>query len=368
MSGPLFIVFSNLGLGGIQRKIVDFVNLLASTQPSLRILIILRKKESFDISDEIKNTNVRILNYQQWPTRKIPFFFTFFVFYHVARLKPNKILCFLSPFALPSIATKLLLPWRHIRVVINEDHYTSDIVPLYNYPQFNHLGIKLLYPFADVIISPTYSAKMDLINTYKVPEKIIRVVPNWTKLTSIVVPRLTKKFDLVYAGRLTAIKHVDFLIQIVAQLKKRYKTIRLLVVGDGDEKVKLERLTNRLALTNHVLFTGPVKHVEHIVSRAKVFVCASKYGAEGFPLAILEAMACGVPVVSRNFYGADEVIKEQENGFLFDTMEECKKKIEALLASPALQTHVARKAKEYVKKNHSLRNIHEYFQALHYFL
>ena len=76
--GPFVIIFSNLGLGGIQKKIVDIANAL-TIHPQLKVYILLRKREAFDLQDQIENKNVTVLVQSQQTEWNIPFIFSFFL-------------------------------------------------------------------------------------------------------------------------------------------------------------------------------------------------------------------------------------------------------------------------------------------------
>lgn len=361
---PLFIVFSNLGLGGIQKKIVDIVNLLANVRPSLPIYILLRRRDDFDLGGKIKNKQVVIINYTDWARVKTPFFFTFFLLYQVWRLKPKAILSFLSPFSLPAVLTKLAFFWRKTKVVINEDHYTSGIVPLLRYSKLNHWGIKIFYPQADLVISPTRKAKIDLVDNFGVTEEKIKIVPNWTHFANRRITKVPKKYDLIYAGRLEKPKRVDFLLRGIVEMKKSKEDIKLCLLGDGKEKMRLEDFARRKGIKDNVDFWGTRQDVENFLAKSRLFVCAPQFGAEGFPLAILEAMAMGVPILTFRFAGVEDVIKDGENGFIFNSSRELIKKTLWLLKNPAERKAAAKRAKAIVKKNHSLKNANDYLQAL----
>lgn len=361
---PLFIVFSNLGLGGVQKKIVDIVNLLAKTQPNLPIYILLRRRNDFDLGNKIKNRRVEIINYTDWARVKTPFFFTFFLLYQVWQLKPEAILSFLSPFSLPAVLAKLAFFWRKTKVVINEDHYTSGIVPLLRYSKLNRWGIKLFYPKADLIISPTRAAKKDLVDNFGVPEEKIKIVPNWTHFANRRITKVPPKYDLIYAGRLERPKRIDFLLRGIVEMKKAKEDIRLCLLGDGKEKVRLENFAKRKGIKDNVDFGGARQDVENFLAKSRLFVCTSQFGAEGFPLAILEAMAIGVPILAFRFAGVEDVIKDGESGFIFNSFKELIKKTLWLLENQAERKAAAKQAKAIVKKDHSLKNANDYLQAL----
>jgi len=361
---PLFIVFSNLGLGGIQKKIVDITNALLKSNPDLPIYILLRRSDFFDLSDEIKNPNVTILIYSDWAKVKTPLFFTFFVLYQVWRLFPRAILSFLSAFSIPSILAKLVFFWRRIVVIVNEDHYTSGIVPHLRYSTLNHFGIQFLYPHADLIISPTRSAKHDLVVHYGVPADKVKLVPNWSRYAYNKIKNTRKIYDLIYAGRLSKTKRVHLLLKGVARIKKLKKDISLSILGDGEERNALESLAGKLGIVDNVIFMGAKRDVSVYLVKSKIFVCYSQFGAEGFPLAILEAMAMGLPVLTYKFAGATDVIANGKNGYLFHTMDEFVKKALRLLVYPRERQAIAHMAKKEAKLHYSVSNVCEYLAPL----
>ena len=96
------------------------------------------------------------------------------------------------------------------------------------------------------------------------------------------------------------------------------KTVRakLLLVGDGPEHLRVERMVKKLEISDCVFFLGNQEYVEDILPLADVFLLPSLH--ESFGLSLLEAMAVGVPVVATNVGGPKEVVVEGESGFLRD--------------------------------------------------
>ena len=360
--GPFVIIFSNLGLGGIQKKIVDIANAL-TIHPQLKVYILLRKRGAFDLQDQIENKNVTVLVQSQQTEWNIPFIFSFFILYQLWKIKPVTVLTFLSPFSLPTIVSKILL-CSPMRIVINEDHFTSGKISQYRYALLNRIGTTLLYPRANTIISPTVIAKKDLVHNFGVPEQNILVIPNWTNLANAPILKRKKLYDCVYSGRLVPQKRVGLLIDAITQLRRHNKHISFCLLGQGEEETRLKALVAKRALRGNVHMEGAVHKVDDYVRSAKVFICASSYGAEGFPLAILEAMALGVPVLTRRFAGASEVIVDGRNGLIADSKADFASKLQALLANQALRNKLAIQAKKDVKNLYSQKNIIKYFHAL----
>lgn len=361
---PLIIIFSNFGIGGIQKKIVDIVNFLDKHKKELPIYILLRRKTDFDTSFRIKNKKTTIIYYTDWLKVKTPIFFPIFVLFQTWKLKPQAILSFISPFSLCAILSKLAFFWRRIRVVISENHLTSGRVVYFRYPKILFLGIKVFYPLTDSIISFTKACKNDLVNNFSIPKEKVRVIPNWTNFVCQKVAKVDKKYDLIYVGRLSHHKRLDLLLKGLVKLKNYKNNIKLCLVGDGEERDKLENFVIRKNIKKNVDFLGVRYGVENFLIRSRIFIYFTRYKGEGFPSAILEAMALGTPVLTCRFAGVDEIIKEEENGFIFDTQKEFTKKALELLENPRQRKLIGQRTKEYVKKHHSPKNIKYYLESL----
>ncbi len=368
---PLVIIFLQLGIGGVQRKIVDIVNFIGKHEPNLPIYILLRNRTAFDLTEEIRNKNVRIINYEQWVKAKIPFrvrlFFPFFVLYQVWSLNPNSILAFLDFCSLPAIWAKKLFFWRKFRVVLSEDHYASGVNAVEPWSRFRHFLVKIFYPFADMIFTCSEANKRDLIESYNLPEKKIKIIPNWTTFKSQKNKDSKKICDLIYVGRLEKTKNLKFLLLAIRKIKlKKRKIITLCLLGEGREKENLEKLVSKLKLEKQVSFVSTTHDVEKFLAGAKIFVYCSWFKVEGLPLAILEAMALGIPVLTRNFAGAEEFLLDKENCYLFKKEEEFIQKVVWLLNHNKERGLVSARAKEYVTRYHSPQNILIYLEQLGY--
>jgi glycosyltransferase involved in cell wall biosynthesis len=218
---------------------------------------------------------------------------------------------------------------------------------------------------ADAIISPTHTAKNDLVKTFAVPEKKIHIIPNWTNLTQKPLPKTSRQYDCVYAGRLVKPKRVEMLIHIIHKARRFKKNISLCILGSGEEESNLRRLIQDYGLQKNIFLQGAVQDISPYIRNAKVFLCASSYGAEGFPLAILEAMASGTTVLTYPFAGANEVIHHKKNGLIARSTQEFVGQLKLLLGNTHLRQSLARKAKRDAVSNYSTENIKRYFEILH---
>ena len=132
-----------------------------------------------------------------------------------------------------------------------------------------------------------------------VPEHIRTSPAAWTL-------REEWRWDLVAVGNLYPNKGYDVLLPAVAELARSYPLLRLTIYGDGPEQASLEAQIERLGLRGRVQLGGQVNEVACRIASAGVFVLPSR--KEGLPLALLEAMATGAPIVATDVGAVREVL------------------------------------------------------------
>lgn len=125
--------------------------------------------------------------------------------------------------------------------------------------------------------------------------------------------------DIIFGGRLLANKNVDVLIRAVKLVKRTHKNVRCLIVGNGPERKRLEALVAELKLENNVTFFNFFEDQNELFSlmkSSKMFVLPSV--REGFGLVVIEANACGIPVITTTHESnaARDLIAEGRNGYL----------------------------------------------------
>ena len=367
MPSVILLVFYDLGLGGVQTKIVDIVNFFGRQYPSTTVHLLLRTRSAFDRGYQIKNPKAVIHTYSK-DIRSIrgPFFFTLYVLYQCFVINPDAILGFLSPFSLPILLTKIIFFWRKTTIVVNEDNYTSGVLPTYNYQTLNKLGILFLYPLANSIIVPTEAVQQDLLHTFHIPKNTLVIVRNWTSFPISKIASLHPLCDLLYAGRLDKTKRVNLLLVALATLKRLKKNIHLCIVGNGTEKNRLQEYVRTHNLTANVTLFDTAFNIKHMLKQSKIFVFSTQRRGEGFPIAILESMATGIPVLSYDFAGVRETITDGANGYIYKTQSEYIQKCMHLLDNPNARLRLSRNATRTVHIYHSPKNIYDYARLLGY--
>jgi glycosyltransferase involved in cell wall biosynthesis len=177
--------------------------------------------------------------------------------------------------------------------------------------------------------------------------KPVSVIPNGVQILGMT--NQSKEFDLVTVSRLVPWKNVDLLIRIVAK-----KNLKLCVMGDGPENLKLRTLATEL--NAQVTFTGALAQdkVSQQVAKAKYFVLLSTY--EGMSFALLEALGAGIPAIVSNAAGNVAVIQNSLNGYVVDISNEiaCGDSIAEILSSASNYQKVSEGALQSVIENYSI--------------
>jgi len=156
--------------------------------------------------------------------------------------------------------------------------------------------------------------------------KEIKVIQNGIDFGKIkMIEASNEETDVVFAGRLIKEKNVNVLIEAVNIIKKEVPDVKCIIIGDGPEKRRLEKMAYDLGLEGNIEFKGFLADHNEVISymkSSKVFVLPSR--REGFGIVALEANACGLPVVTVNhkMNAACDFINNDGNGFICELSEE----------------------------------------------
>lgn len=201
----------------------------------------------------------------------------------------------------------------------------------------NNYLVKVLYPKADLIIAVSYGVKQSLIN-HGIKEEKIKVIYNPYPIDEIrelakeplgSYEEIFKHPVLITAGRLTKPKGQWYLLRVFKALEEKHKDLKLVILGEGELKDYLVKLSEELGLKTYVwdrdklsesfdvYFLGFQKNPFKFIARSKLFIFPSLW--EGFPNALVEAMACGVCVVSSNCKSGPREILAPNTDFNYQT-------------------------------------------------
>lgn len=160
-------------------------------------------------------------------------------------------------------------------------------------------------------------------------------------------PASGDRYDIVWMGRLVPVKRLEDLIDSIAALRPRHPELRVGLAGIGPLEGALRERCARLGIERNVDFLG-FRHPTAL-QQGELFVLTSE--SEGLSIAMLEAMACGLPVVVTDVGELGDVVREGENGYLVEVgdVETLTKRLDALLSDPELRRRLGEAARSDVR-------------------
>jgi glycosyltransferase involved in cell wall biosynthesis len=206
---------------------------------------------------------------------------------------------------------------------------------------------------ADRVVVTTPAIREKVLQRYQLSPDRVRVIPNYVDST-VFAPTGNKERHakrLCYVGRLDREKNPSALIAAVEGLD-----VELIVVGNGSLGEQLRLEVTRVGSAVQFLGNVPNRELPQILNSAAAFVMPSLI--EGHPKALLEAMACGMPVIGTNVPGIRELICHRETGYLCEcSPESIRAAIREVLEDGELRARMGACARAYVAEHFSLEKI-----------
>jgi glycosyltransferase involved in cell wall biosynthesis len=179
--------------------------------------------------------------------------------------------------------------------------------------------------FSDQLIAVSQALKEELI-LLGMPEEKTHAVPHGIKVEDFEIKdqeidairrnlRLLPGEKIIgIVGRLTAVKNHTLFLHAAKLVSKRYRDCRYVIAGDGPLRQDLEELARDLSIADSVIFTGWVDHIPALLHLMDIVVMTSR--SEGFGYVLLEAMACGRPIIATRVSEIPRIISHGKNGLL----------------------------------------------------
>lgn len=227
--------------------------------------------------------------------------------------------------------------------------------------------IKRVWKRADLLISKCIREK-EMVAAIN-PDLKIKIISNGIDPEQFkpISKVKNKQLTLICPARLIKLKSQDLLIKAVARLKEEGIMLKLNLVGYGDEMENYTTIAHQLGVTKQVNFAGYVKRDQMIIEyyRADILVMPSQN--EGMSNALIEGMACGLPVLVSDVGGTEELVIDGENGFIFpvgDFEKLCNLLLE-MVKSPERLEEMGKKSIEIARKLDWNNILHEYKNVFH---
>jgi N-acetyl-alpha-D-glucosaminyl L-malate synthase BshA len=275
------------------------------------------------------------------------------------------------PHAYAGYMAKQMLKNEGINLPMITTLHGTDITLVGNHP-FYKPAVTFSINKSDYVTSVSQSLKDDTLKLFKIKNKI-RVIPNFIELDKVAkdpqapchryVMAKENERIITHISNFRKVKRIPDIIKIFYNIQK-VMPAKLMMVGDGPEKEKAEALCMELGIYDKVIFFGNSNEIDKILCMTDLFLLPSE--TESFGLAALEAMACGVPVISSNSGGLPEVNFDGISGYLSNVgnVEEMAANAIKILEDDDILKEFKANALEVAKK-FDIKNILPKYEALY---
>ncbi len=280
----------------------------------------------------------------------------------INKIRPNIIHAheLLSP-STTAVLAKKLFGVRAVAKVLRGGEL-GDLQKL-NLRMFGKRRINMLIKALDAFIVISQEIERELIQYGVESEKRV-FIPNGVDVDKFEPVNETRKKELrerhllpkgelvVFSGRLSPEKRVDQLIKIWPKIYEKHPQANLIILGTGPQEEKLKDIAGA-----GIHFTGMVDEVVDYLQAADIFVLPSS--TEGLSNALLEAMSCGMPVISTDIGGTVDLIEHQKNGWLIppDDTKALEHALNFFLVNPHFRIGYGISAREKIIQHYSLRKV-----------
>ncbi|HOZ75120.1 MAG TPA: N-acetyl-alpha-D-glucosaminyl L-malate synthase BshA [Flavobacterium sp.] len=227
------------------------------------------------------------------------------------------------PHAYAGYMAKQMLREEGIELPMVTTLHGTDITLVGNHPYYKP-AVTFSINKSDIVTSVSKSLRDETLKLFNITNDI-EVIPNFIELNKNIVEANIPCHRSAIAGEnervvthisnFRRVKRIPDVIKIFYEIQQQIPA-KLMMVGDGPEKEKAERLCQELGILDKVIFFGNSNEIDKILSYSDLFLLPSE--TESFGLAALEAMASGVPVISSNSGGLPEVNFDGISGYLSD--------------------------------------------------
>ncbi len=341
----VLVVSPSFHLGGIERTVSNLSNYFVSQNIEVVFISLLKGTVFFELNEKIKIDYPRFK--RQGNLFNLIFYRLRLVFFLRKRIKQNK------PDAILSMSDTFNGIALLANLALGTKIFIGDVTkPDKKFKFSTRVMKKYLYPFSTGFIAQTESSA-DFYRLNFKNKLNIKVINGAVK--EIMPYDIPKEKLIIVVGRLSIEKGQDRMIDIFERVRNR-DGWKLGFTADGPLKNTLIQLIQNRNLTEHVQLLGRVEDLDQLYARASIFAMPSRM--EGFPNALCEAMAAGLPCVCFDSFPAHEIMEDGKDGFIVADGEydEFAMKIEMLIESNTLRNQIGNKARE-IKERLSVEKI-----------
>lgn len=209
--------------------------------------------------------------------------------------------------------------YKNVKIILTTHINLDDNISQRSDPLLKFLlriFVRLFYNQADSLVFVSKQLAEDCTNKFKLKTNLISVIYNGISIIKNNLHSKRKNNNTIISiARLVEQKDHLNLIKAFSLLLKKIPDAKLWLLSDGPERKNLERYAKKIKIQNKIKFFGWVKNIYPYLKKASIFAFSSK--REGFAIALLEAMACGLPVISTDTpFGPREILDNGKYGIL----------------------------------------------------
>lgn len=307
----LLIVVPTLECGGLERNVSIICNNIDTAKYDVTLAVLNNTNQFFQITNPAVNViDLKINNVRM----------SLFAILRLAKkLNPAIILTTANHLNLFLAIFKWMFPGK-LKIIARESSIVSVNTQRTWNPRVYHWLLKTFYKKIDLIICQSESMRDDLLAHYHIPKNKTHIIYNSVKAPAVNEGEeaAVSYAKFITVARLSTEKGLDRLIRAVSLLKIPYQ---FTIIGEGYKRAALQEVINELSLQSNVFLNGSSSKPFSIVANPDLFLMGSYY--EGFPNAMLEAFAAGIPAVAFNAPGGiAELLADNENGILVKENDE----------------------------------------------
>jgi glycosyltransferase involved in cell wall biosynthesis len=316
MSVPAALLINSLGTGGAERALAAAASELRRRGRDVRIVCLESTPTDAALTVSFPVVQLSAMSPTAGGPRKLialPLL-SFRLARYVAQERVKVVMSHLFRANFVNILSRLIAFSHHAAIVVNHTR-VSRLSSEGMQGRINTLLCRWLYPKADLVASVSKGAAAECARLLGLPsdQTVILHDPIATAASSAALPGSVAGGDardsrtIVCVGRLVALKRFQDLIMAFARVARDDPRLRLRIAGDGPERTALQQLSEKLEIQERVTFLGMVSEPSHSLAGCACFVSSSE--TEGFGMAIVEALALGVPVIASDCaYGPREIL------------------------------------------------------------
>ena len=364
-------VISSLGCGGVEKYVVDLANrldcqkfsvviftfregeLAASVGKDVKIINLGKKRKGndfllpFRLGRSLRKENIDVVHSNNWST-----------------------------FLETVMARRMAAVPLHIHAQHGVEMNDSEAFSNWKRNKRNRIR-QICSFFTDRLVAVSKATSTFMCQEWRVSEHNVQLIYNGVDLDLFNIKSSQRNFlrnlinikenDCVIGsvGRLMQVKNYPCLVKSFAKCQKKQPRLKLLLVGDGPEKENVQVLTKELNVENNVILLGRRSDVQELLTVMDIFVLPSF--SEGVSLALLEAMACGLPVIATDVGGNPEVVEHNNCGYLVksDNPEDMANAINKLISQPEKTRGFANTARKRVETMFSMKTMVTSYENLY---